>query len=1040
MGHPMLIFDIRSWIFDFRIGIVMNCQQAQTRMNERLDREPGDKPADWSALDAHLAGCPKCARTWLELLRTKQLLANLREDKPTPEELDTMWQAIATTAPFDLTTITRRFERGTVWRFMASTSAIAACLFVALLLGREKYAEMRRHDIAHNIAAAGLIDGADQSTKSAGKWYWSEPTSNERRLAASASTLANAVIGFSDAGEDVDGDGLWEIGGGQRGTARGLVAGDSLQEGVAFANTEASQESRPQVGYETRVANVERGRGYFARKVEQTEELARGDARVQALWMLTTGNEAEGWSDDSSFVASTDADGDDGVAVPGEFDAGVSYGYSVPFGPFSSADSAGKEIRAGSGELTERYTTQVPELGEQVSASDKPTAGVTVVTSPSVDEETSRTDDFFAGALFRRSPGDADGNDYDDGASVFNHEPGVIKSESRAGKGVVALNAAPAYTSAADLASALEAIGTNEPGEAPGERASSASPPAPPPVPVTSTTQTLPASVKIIKTGELSVEVAEYAPAASRVEALVKEHGAFIADGGTVEQAGGALAGTFVIRVAPERFDALFAALKQIGTLESESAKAADVTAQYVDIEARVKSLRITEERLQELIKTKSFIDRVSSLLEVEREMTRVRSEIEQYEGQLRVMADRVALSTITVRLHEPGRIVPGAFLTVEVPALDDAVEVLRVALEPLGARIASGKIEKKENGSLFSKHELRVTLAHYGDALDAISRLGRVTHRDVRDWQPSDAREPWAVKVNCLITLAIREIEYQLPTGEISIEVDDVDDAVAKLESAWAEAGVVLGSNTITRREDGSSVASVELRVPAGAFAAVADRAGEVGRTLSKKTSGSTETITGGAAKQLCRLALTLSEPLRQVASGKMLVEVEAFETGRAALNRLVDEQKVQVLDATSVQRNDGTWMGAFRLGIPSDRIDKVVAGLEGLGRVVGRELRGVGLGELARTNPDALGVIDLTLGEKAALSPGPDRSRDSIRARVRDGLVGLYASLGMIAYGLVVMAPWVVLVIVAGWLITRFWRRRAKKRQAESRKANGK
>ncbi|UCE61959.1 MAG: DUF4349 domain-containing protein, partial [Phycisphaerales bacterium] len=79
-----------------------------------------------------------------------------------------------------------------------------------------------------------------------------------------------------------------------------------------------------------------------------------------------------------------------------------------------------------------------------------------------------------------------------------------------------------------------------------------------------------------------------YTDAVHEVETIVAQHGAFIADTTTREKHGGALSGQLVIRVGPADFEQLFAALKRIGRVEAENVKAADVTAEYVDIEARI--------------------------------------------------------------------------------------------------------------------------------------------------------------------------------------------------------------------------------------------------------------------------------------------------------------------------------------------------------------------------------------------------------------------------------------------------------------------
>ncbi len=526
-----------------------------------------------------------------------------------------------------------------------------------------------------------------------------------------------------------------------------------------------------------------------------------------------------------------------------------------------------------------------------------------------------------------------------------------------------------------------------------------------------------PVRVKIIKTGELALEVPAYEAAADRVEGIVAGAGGFVADVQVEELPGGALRGRIVVRVPPERFEGLFAAIKEIGKVESENVKAADVTAQYVDLEARIRGLQITEERLQELIQSKSFIDKVESLLEVEREMTRVRSQIEQLQGELRVMADRVALSTITVVLHEPQRTVPAASMSVEVPVVAEAAETLGEALAALGGRLGSGKTAKRADGTIRGDYQLFVSLARFGELLGAIEGLGRIDERQISDRQFTDAGQPWAEKVECMVALVLYERSPQPPRANMMVEVDSVEAVRVKLNEALVPCQAAVMSSATTRRDDGSSASELRVRVPAGRFAELVDSLTGLGRVLAKETAGEAGRIVGGAASLPCDIALALTEPARQVPSGSMTVEVEAFEAARHGLTALVAERGVQVLASASTQRTDGTWAGRFRLGIKSADMDAVVERLESFGRVASRQITGTGLGELSRAAPDALGVIELDLQEPAAISPEPERGGASIRGRVRDGLAGFYNSLGLIAFGLMAMAPWLIIVVGLAW-----------------------
>lgn len=109
---------------------------------------------------------------------------------------------------------------------------------------------------------------------------------------------------------------------------------------------------------------------------------------------------------------------------------------------------------------------------------------------------------------------------------------------------------------------------------------------------------------------------------------------------------------SITIRVEAAKLDSLTSALSKLGTVISQSESASDVTEQAIDMEARLKNLRAEEARLR------TFLDRtnkVSELLAVEAELSRVRGEIESMDAQLTYLKRQAARATLVVILTEPG-------------------------------------------------------------------------------------------------------------------------------------------------------------------------------------------------------------------------------------------------------------------------------------------------------------------------------------------------------------------------------------------------
>jgi hypothetical protein len=109
---------------------------------------------------------------------------------------------------------------------------------------------------------------------------------------------------------------------------------------------------------------------------------------------------------------------------------------------------------------------------------------------------------------------------------------------------------------------------------------------------------------------------------------------------------------TLEIKVPAARFDELTGGLAPLGRVEFVNVSAEDVGEEFVDLTARVTNSRRLEERLIDLLGSRT--GRLQDVLAVERELARVREEIERQEGRLRYLKSRVSLSTLSVTVHEP--------------------------------------------------------------------------------------------------------------------------------------------------------------------------------------------------------------------------------------------------------------------------------------------------------------------------------------------------------------------------------------------------
>lgn len=113
------------------------------------------------------------------------------------------------------------------------------------------------------------------------------------------------------------------------------------------------------------------------------------------------------------------------------------------------------------------------------------------------------------------------------------------------------------------------------------------------------------------------------------------------------------------LRVPADGLVAVTQRVAKLGVVLAQSSSQDDVTQQHVDMKARLKNLQAEEARLRSFL---SRTNKVTELLDVERELSRVRGEIESMQAQLQYLERQAAMATLTISLSEPGPVVsPGS-------------------------------------------------------------------------------------------------------------------------------------------------------------------------------------------------------------------------------------------------------------------------------------------------------------------------------------------------------------------------------------------
>jgi hypothetical protein len=162
---------------------------------------------------------------------------------------------------------------------------------------------------------------------------------------------------------------------------------------------------------------------------------------------------------------------------------------------------------------------------------------------------------------------------------------------------------------------------------------------------------------EIVKTAQLSVEVKKdtFQTQFDAASLVAQKYGGFVESSSTA-QGDDSESGTLLIRVPNANFEAAMSDLRGLGTTDSESSSGVDVSSQFVDLEARLRTWQAQEAVFLRLMHKANSINET---LQIQRQLQDVQMQIEQIKGELQKLHDQTRMSTISVTIHEPGVAVP---------------------------------------------------------------------------------------------------------------------------------------------------------------------------------------------------------------------------------------------------------------------------------------------------------------------------------------------------------------------------------------------
>ena len=147
------------------------------------------------------------------------------------------------------------------------------------------------------------------------------------------------------------------------------------------------------------------------------------------------------------------------------------------------------------------------------------------------------------------------------------------------------------------------------------------------------------------------IEVKEFDPAKQKLLQVVEQAGGYVAQASTAETPNQPRSASLTVRVPADKLSTVLQQIRSLGRVRQDQLSTEEVTEQVVDLEARLKNARSTEQRLIDVLNNRT--GKVGDILQVEQEISRTRENIERMEAQRQNLMKRVEMATVNITLAE---------------------------------------------------------------------------------------------------------------------------------------------------------------------------------------------------------------------------------------------------------------------------------------------------------------------------------------------------------------------------------------------------
>jgi len=536
---------------------------------------------------------------------------------------------------------------------------------------------------------------------------------------------------------------------------------------------------------------------------------------------------------------------------------------------------------------------------------------------------------------------------------------------------------------------------------------------------------------KLIRDANIELEVKSYDSVLETIRTIASSEQGYVATADSARGENGKLRGTIVIKVLPQHLDTLLTRVRALGDLKNQKIGTQDVTKAYFDTDARLRNAKRMEERLLDMLQKNT--GKVSDLLQVEKELNRVREDIERMQGELKYWDTLVSYATVTISLFEKDLNQPAAFLLKEranlslfSPDVEKTYTDAKREAESAKAQILQSKMERDSNGRMSATLSVLLAPDIADRTLARMKTLGRVDTFNTQDERvaqggsgASDTARVEHDKVE--FNLVIAHDDASRRQTNLTIVTPHVEEALdASKASATAQHGEIVSSN-VTRDPQGRSTGQLTVRMPADAYQATLDLFKKSGRVTSLAVQRNDRIGDNDSEPVLISVTLTSEEnPVQQT---NLAVLSNHVEQQSGAIRQAAAAAGAELKNSTFERQPGGVEVANLAFRLPMKNYAPFVEQIKALGKVTNFTVHREDSADAA--NETAPAQITLQIYSRGDIVPDENGVWSTVRRTFAQASGAILWSVRMIGVSLAFLLPWTLGLALVIWMVARARRR---------------